>query len=484
MYNVIFYDELISKTIEDGTRTIVYRVPSKYVCTTMRNGDNFFLYSNIENFIGSMPSLISASSMFEGSDIKFIKDVKKEKNEETGLMEEIDIPADFNSVMNSYRMFADCKNLENVNIGMNGITSSDLMFSGCDALKSISGNMDALEDATAMFIDNHELETFNVNMKRLRYADIMFCGTKLTDIISNFDEVISANQMYKDCSQLTSVTINMPSLEEGDEMFKNSSISSINFTAQNLNQANEMFANCQSLTSVTCSFPSLKWANKMFHSCKTLSSIKIDLPNLERAHNMFTGNVVFTSFEGNLNNLEDGTEMFYQTMLRTFITNNLDNLLIGKNMFKGCKIMNWAIPMPNLIDGTGMFESNYMNGNTSLSMQSFKSDLSALKTGTNMFKDCRNLTSFEASLDNLNNAQDMFYNCKLDAKSVMFIIETLPKYDSGSHLIGIGINNDGSSLDDFASETGLYSNWTTMKSRLSSKGWTATWYNSNGSTIA
>lgn len=483
MFNVIFYEDLVTKTVTDENgnevRTFVCRVPSKYVCTTLRTANNFFLNAEIEKFVGSMPALVSATSMFEGSKIKTIHDVKLD---ESGI--EVESPADFDNVSDAYRMFADCEDLTSVNIDMNTLISINSTFAGCSSLTSFSGSMNGLENGSGMFVECPNLTTFTASVDKLQYGDSMFRGTKISSIDVDFNSLETATEMFAYCSSLTSLSFSFPLLKECDGMFRGSALTSISLNIPSAVLGSDMFNGCSSLTSVSGDFSAIRNGDRMFYGCKAMGSLKLNLPSLERAYNMFSGNAIFTRFEGNLHNLVDGTEMFYQSFLNTFITDNLDSLIIGKSMFKGCKIRNWSIDMPSLMDGSYMFESNYHAADNNQCLQNFKSNLDSLTNGVGMFKDCKRLSGFNAALPSLENGTEMFMNCKLDATSVMYIVETLPHHTSGNHAIGIGVNADSSTIETFVKEMGVYSNWAALKQRLSSKGWSATWYDSSGNVLS
>ena len=99
-----------------------------------------------------------------------------------------------------------------------------------------------------------------------------------------------------------------------------------------------------------------------------------------------------------------------------------------------------------------------------------------------MFNGCTKLTSFTSDLSSLTNGGSMFYKCKLDAPSVMYIIATLPQ-NTSNNSITIGINvsssivngkNTATQLLEFANEVG-YETWAKLKQAFIDKKWSVTW---------
>ena len=111
MYNIIFYEKTKDLTYEvaGGTKTITYRVPTKFVFNTATNCDYMFAGDNLMDDVNiDMISLNSAVSMFENSDITSVKS-HEEIDEETGTT--ISIPANFSSLTIADSMFSNCPNL-------------------------------------------------------------------------------------------------------------------------------------------------------------------------------------------------------------------------------------------------------------------------------------------------------------------------------------------------------------------------------------
>lgn len=91
--------------------------------------------------------------------------------------------------------------------------------------------------------------------------------------------------------------------------------------------------------------------------------------------------------------------------------------------------------------------------------------------GYNMFRDCSNLTSFNADLSNLISAECMFQGCKLDAPSVEKILTSISEYsDDSSHILRMTIQN-GEAAAKFGEITGTTPSSYDFVS-VSYKGWT------------
>lgn len=151
----------------------------------------------------------------------------------------------------------------------------------------------------------------------------------------------------------------------------------------------------------------------------SLISWDSDLPKLIEGNSMFRGQEALTTFTGNLDNLEDGSHMFRGCRNLNNLNTSLPNLKIGKDMFNSTALTNWDIDLPNLIIGEGMFRT--------CSFTHFESDLSNLvvasvEDGYEMFT---SLTSFRSNLTSLKSGYDLFAGCKLDKESINHIAENI-----------------------------------------------------------
>lgn len=521
MYNVIFYDKVkeITKTEEviyreyndDGTYTDTvstqevtkkYRVPTKFVFDTATNCDRFLYAADVlDDFKADMPSLNSAISMFEGSSITSIE------GSEGGA-------AEFMSLNSADGMFKNCKSLVSININAPSLTSVEDFVTDCTSLESFSGNLESLVDGSEMFSTTNALTTFSASLNNLENGSSMFAFTSIplfsielpslktgTEMFANselatFDKqlpnLIVADSMFENCTKLTTVSTECPLLENGDRMFNNTAIVSINLDAPRLTSAVDMFSG-------------------IIEEGAASNSL--------------------TSFSGDLSSLTTGDNMFCDSALITFDVTNLDNLESAENMMGQPQFEAWTIEMPSLISGYSMFSSKHLGweeyewisfdamaeqeniswtdeSGTEMTddekliyfkekttkyevdeennlvryvakelklypaLVSFESDLSSLKNGNSMFKECVSLKHFNAPLSSLEDGFDMFTNCKLDAESAMFIAESLPvNLETEAQFITLGINSSESNVNEFFTETGLYSSYEDFKTRLFDKGW-------------
>jgi hypothetical protein len=171
--------------------------------------------------------------------------------------------------------------------------------------------------------------------------------------------------------------------------------------------------------------PAVERTAGMFIGCTKLESVTLSVPHIQHANNMFENLENLTSINCDFSSLKEATKMFKGTGIKSF-SGNLDSLLIAEAMFSG----------------TGL--------------TTFNSSLSSLEDGVNMFK-----------------------KCKLDSKSVLKIVETLPKVNKECQItIGIGVDESTiEKLNQFAIDTGVYNSWSDLKLALSNKGWYCTWRN-------
>lgn len=124
---------------------------------------------------------------------------------------------------------------------------------------------------------------------------------------------------------------------------------------------------------------------------------------------MFSDCTNLSSFNGKLPKLEDTNGMFYKCHKLSSFYSDLPSVKKGFNMFSGC-----------------------------LSMASFSGDLSKLENGGAMFHKCEALTSFSADLPKLDSGSNMFADCKLDSKSVLRILKSIPTRKKGLHQLHLG----------------------------------------------
>ena len=107
----------------------------------------------------------------------------------------------------------------------------------------------------------------------------------------------------------------------------------------------------------------------------------------------------------------------------------------------GDRMLNWNNGLiefdsflPELKSGVQMFDT--------CTLTTFNVPLPKLENGNYMFYRCSSLVNFESDLPSLKNGSFMFETSKLNKASVIRIINSLPTYTSGSHLISFGIHMD------------------------------------------
>ena len=454
MYNVVFYEK--TKTIESESQTVnfvwnaetetydeivetstvtrTYRIPSKFVFNTATSCDRFFADDDkLEYFVGKMPSLNSAVSMFENSKITY---VKGEGDEE---------PALFPSVTIADNMFKDCSELASIDINLSSLSKADGLVDGCSKLVSFTGSLESLEHGEKLFIQCPLLSTFNASLDRLINGKEMFKETAITIFENDLPFLIEGTSMFEG-TPLTEFTVSTPKLKIGDMMFKNCTGLSIHEPSSysSLESAVEMFANTTSLSKVTIEAPSLKYGDSTF------------------------ANSAISSFNGNLDELIEGNNMFENAPLALFSINRLSNLKNASSMFANTSISSWDIDMPSLEVG------NYMFANTSAEngIKSFTGNLSSLSVADGMFAGS-GLLSFTSNLSSITSAYEMFKGCSLDSQSVLYIIESI----SNGMTITIGINceNTDDARDSFAKSTNLYNTWAELIERCEASTLDITW---------
>lgn len=262
MLNVIFYSptkdqELEYKTYDvDGNEVVITETtslnrPVSFACETMVNGDSLFAYNfDIIQFNGEMPSLVTANSMFECSNIR-----KVHLNDEM---------TNFNSLKNGESMFAECS----------------------------------------------KLTTVKIELKSLVNANKMFNKSPITTLeCPSFESVLYGQYMFSKTG-LTTFSYDMPNLIDGSYIFSECKLTSFNSKLSNVQKFDGAFNKNTTLTSfVTDSLEKVESAAKAFYNTK-LTKWSYNLPALKNGENMFYGNTSLTSFVSTLGSLEKGTGMF------------------------------------------------------------------------------------------------------------------------------------------------------------------------------
>ena len=290
MLNVIFYsptkdEELEYKTYNENGKEIIIKEmtqvnrPISFACDTLVNGDSLFAYDfNIQEFNGQMPSVVSASSMFECTNITSVHF--------NGQL------ANFSSLKNGESMFAECPKLTNVKIDCKLLVNGKKMF------------------------NKTPITTLDVSsFESVLYGQYMFSGTSLTSFEYDLPSLIDGSYLFSGCSSLTSFNGKLSNVRILDSAFYNNT----NFT-----------------TFVTDSLDDVESAVNAFYKTK-MSEWKYNLSSLQNAENMFKNCSNLVTFIGDLSSLKNGSSMFSSSSLRTF-QSPLTKLEIGDGMFSGCRL--------------------------------------------------------------------------------------------------------------------------------------------------
>ena len=211
----------------------------------------------------------------------------------------------------------------------------------------------------------------------------------------------------------------------------------------------------------------LRDGNAFFHGNTNVTNWTADMPNLENGASMFYQTTNLTSFNSNLRKLRNGREMFRDSKL-SFFSGDLSSLSYGHLMFIGCPLTSWTTPMPKLENASQMFQGTKFT--------SFTADLPKVTNGNYIFHNVPTLTKFRGILPSLSTGYVMFNSCKLDSRSVLCIISTVPTWASGDYplTIGCGCSADDDSKDAYAQEIG-YESFMSLNDAFIAKGWTVTW---------
>ena len=246
-------------------------------------------------------------------------------------------------------------------------TSCYCWFSGCNNLTEIKG-----------------IEYLNTeNVTNMSY---MFSSCKaLTSLnLSNFntEKVTDMQGMFKECSNLTSLNLsnfNTENVTDMNGMFygctKLESLDLSNFNTAKVAKMNYMFFNCNALTSLDLtSFNTAEVTNMsyMFRLCYALTSLDLSNFNTAEVTNMsymFMSCKALTSLDltsFNTAKVENMTQMFYKSNALTtiyvsdkFVTTKVSS---GSEMFKDCKNLKGFIDYINNTDKTNHRYANYVDG--------------------------------------------------------------------------------------------------------------------------
>ena len=298
------------------------------------------------------------------------------------------------------------------------------------------------------------LRETDYNFATLKNGENMFYNTNIESFNSDLSALTNGKKMFTYCFNLSSFISDLSSLTDGSNMFEyNSNLTTFKSDLSSLTDGSEMFSTCTNLTTLDLkNLNSLTDAYGMFTQCTNLTTFKYNLSSLTNGYSMFSTCTNLTTFTSDLSSLTNSSWMFYNCSALTTFTSDLSSLENGSYMFYNCS-----------------------------ALTTFTSDLSSLTNGYYMFNACSNLTSFTSDLSSLTDGTRMFYKCKLDAKSVRYIVQSLPTRPSNTTLT-LGINVSSSTVDgkntqqqllEFANEVG-YDTWAKLKQAFVDKKWTVT----------
>lgn len=198
---------------------------------------------------------------------------------------------------------------------------------------------------------------------------------------------------------------------------------------------------------VTTKFKDIVYGNTLFRERTDLTSWAIDLPKLSYGERMFE-RTSLTSFSADMPNLTDSYEMFSDCTSLSSFNSDLSKLDDANGMFYNClKLTSFSASLPILTGGHSMFTK-------CISLTSFSEDLPNLDNGNFMFYKCEALTSFSADLPKLDFGFNMFTDCKLDSKSVLRILNSIPTHTNGKHDLHLGKTTNYKNSAEIASLLG------------------------------
>ena len=103
-------------------------------------------------------------------------------------------------------------------------------------------------------------------------------------------------------------------------------------------------------------------------------------------------------------------------------------------MFEGCSsLKSFKSNLSELVDGNNMF----LNCS---SLEEFYADLNSLENGNSMFLECANLNTFRGDLSSLLDGNLMFGSCKLSVESLIYIADAIKNLEESGHAIKNGDN--------------------------------------------
>lgn len=184
------------------------------------------------------------------------------------------------------------------------------------------------------------------------------------------------------------------------------------------------------LTEWDIDLPKAWWSEGMFSNCKKLKSFHANVPILTQTHNMFGGCVNLRTFEGNMDDVRSvgygpSTSMFSKCHSLTSFNCNMPS-------YEGCE---------DTYSRCYLFSSCY-------SLTSCIGDFSSVGNGNGMFNYCTGLADLNADFSNLYRAVDAFRYCRLTARSIASLYNSISSSPSSLSSyaypylsLGVGYNN-------------------------------------------
>ena len=216
--------------------------------------------------------------------------------------------------------------------------------------------------------------------------------------------------------------------------------------------------------------------NVVFYNTSTLQKEEAHLETMFDGSGIMRDAYNLTEWNTSLPNLINGNAMFRGWRALTKFSGNLDSLQNANDMFYAVSLSDFSVDLPSLTSASSMFAATQL--------KTFSGELPRLSNGTGMFLNCASLTFFKSALPSLTIGTNMFGSCKLDARSLMYIAETLPTVETPANItIGLGVNSE-EEMEEFA-KAASFNSWDELKQLFIDKNWTATFqYNGAATTAA
>ena len=272
-------------------------------------------------------------------------------------------------------------------------TSCYYWFSGCNNLTEIKGieylNTENVTNMSYMFVKCKALTSLNLtsfNTEKVTDMQGMFkeCSNLTSLDLSNFntEKVTDMRGMFWECSNLTSLNLTRLNTEKVTAMngmfygcTKLESLDLSKFNTAKVTNMNQMFYGCSALTSLDVSnfnTAEVKSMTYMFNNCSTLTSLNLSNFNTAKVtdmNSMFYNCNELTSLDLTSFNTAEVTNMsnmFKSCYALTtiyasdkFVTTKVSS---GSEMFKDCKNLKGFIDYINNTDKTNHRYANYVDG--------------------------------------------------------------------------------------------------------------------------